>query len=139
MMEKDLANRDIFANIFCKHFLQTFYTKRKEGYKMEYKFTTDNFETEVLKAELPVLVDFYADWCGPCKMMAPVISTIAEKFDGKLKVGKCNTDENMGLSQQYRIVSIPCFKVFKNGEVAETFVGAMSAEDFEDKLSALLG
>ena len=62
---------------------------------MEYKFTTDNFEAEVLQASTPVLVDFFADWCGPCKMMGPVVAKMADQFDGRIKVGKCNVDENM--------------------------------------------
>lgn len=105
---------------------------------MEYKFTTENFEEEVLKSDLPVLVDFYADWCGPCKMMAPVVEAFAEKMEGRLKVGKCNTDENMALSQKYRIVSIPTFKIFKNGEVTATFMGAMAAEEFEEQIERAL-
>lgn len=105
---------------------------------MEYKFTTENFEEEVLKSDLPVLVDFYADWCGPCKMMAPVVETFAERMEGRLKVGKCNTDENMALSQKYRIVSIPTFKIFKNGEVTATFMGAMAAEEFEEQIERVL-
>jgi thioredoxin 1 len=105
---------------------------------MECIFTTENFEEEVLKSELPVLVDFYADWCGPCKMMAPVVEEIAEKFEGRLKVGKCNTDENMQLAQKYRIVSIPAFKIFKNGEVTNTLIGAMGAEEFEEQIESAL-
>jgi thioredoxin 1 len=105
---------------------------------MEYTFTVDNFDEEVLKSELPVLVDFYADWCGPCKMMAPVVEAIAEKFEGRLKVGKCNTDENMKLAQRYRILSIPTFKIFKNGEAAATFMGAMAAEEFEEQIESAL-
>lgn len=105
---------------------------------MEYKFTTGNFETEVLQAELPVLVDFYADWCGPCKMMAPVVEKLAEEYEGKLKVGKCNVDENMQLAQKYRISSIPAFMVFKNGEAAATCVGAMSATELKAKLEQVM-
>lgn len=105
---------------------------------MEYKFTTDNFETEVLQSELPVLVDFYADWCGPCRMMAPVIGKMAEEFEGRIKVGKCNVDDNMDIAEQYRITSIPAFKVFKNGSVAAEFIGAMSAADLKDKLEKVL-
>lgn len=103
---------------------------------MEYKFTTANFETEVLGAELPVLVDFYADWCGPCKMMAPIVERIAQQYEGKLKVGKCNTDENMTLAQKYRVASIPTFMIFKGGQPAATFMGAMSEDDLCDLIDA---
>lgn len=103
---------------------------------MEYKFTTENFEVEVLNAELPVLVDFYADWCGPCKMMAPIVERLAEEYEGKLKVGKCNTDDNMPLAQKYRVASIPTFILFKGGQPAATFMGAMSEDDLCDHIDA---
>ncbi len=105
---------------------------------MEYKFTVANFEEEVLKSDKPVLVDFYADWCGPCKMMAPLVEKMAEEFDGKVKIGKCNVDDNMQLAQQYRVVSIPTFMIFKNGTVADTFMGAMSAAQFKQKIESVL-
>ena len=101
---------------------------------MEQKFTTENFEKEVLQSELPVLVDFYADWCGPCKMMAPVIEKLAEELDGRVKVGKCNVDDNMRIAQKYNISGIPAFIVFKGGAPAANFVGAMSANDLKEKL-----
>ena len=101
---------------------------------MEYKFTTENFEKEVLQSELPVLVDFYADWCGPCKMMGPVVAKIAEEYEGTVKVGKCNVDENMQLAQQYRISSIPAFILFRDGKPAATYVGAMSASELKNKI-----
>lgn len=101
---------------------------------MEYKFTVANFEEEVLRSELPVLVDFYADWCGPCKMMAPVVEKIAEEYDGRIKVGKCNTDENMPLTQKYRVSNIPTFMIFKEGQAVATFIGAMSADDLRDRI-----
>ena len=104
---------------------------------MEYKFTSQNFEEEVLQSNLPVLVDFYADWCVPCKMMAPIVEEMAQSFDGKVKVGKCNIDENMEIAQKYRVMSIPTFVIFKDGQPIETNVGAMSKEELEDKLNKL--
>ncbi len=105
---------------------------------MEYTFTAANFEEEVLQSELPVLVDFYADWCGPCKMMGPVVAKCAEAYAGKMKIGKLNVDDNMAIAQKYRVVSIPHFIVFKNGEPAVTFGGAMSEADFCRKLDQVL-
>ncbi len=93
---------------------------------MEYRFTEENFETEVLGSNTPVLVDFYADWCGPCKMMMPVVEKMAETYDGKVKVGKLNVDENNALAAKYGVMSIPSFIVFKNGEVLSSSTGAMS-------------
>lgn len=105
---------------------------------MEYKFTEQNFNEEVLKAELPVLIDFYADWCGPCKMMGPVVEKMAEVYDGKLKIGKVNVDDNPELAQKYRIVSIPAFVGIRNGEAVLTKVGAMSSQDFAAVCDSLL-
>ncbi len=101
---------------------------------MEYKFTAANFEEEVLNSKIPVLVDFYADWCGPCKMMAPIVESIAESFEGKAKVGKLNIDDEMDIAQKYRVMSIPTFIIFKDGQVVETSVGAMSKDELEKKL-----
>ena len=108
------------------------------GKNMAYKFTTANFEEEVLNADVPVLVDFYAEWCGPCKMMAPIVEKLAVELEGKMKIGKCNTDENMPLAQKYRIVSIPTFMIFKNGQVVETFKGAMSISALRAKCENFL-
>lgn len=105
---------------------------------MEYKFTTDNFEKEVLQSELPVLVDFYADWCEPCKMMAPIVEGLAQGYDGKVKVGKLNIDDEMEIAQQYRVMSIPTFILFKDGKAVETSVGAMSKDELESKLQKVL-
>ena len=93
---------------------------------MEYRFTEENFDTEVLGSDTPVLVDFYADWCGPCKMMMPVVETMAESYDGKIKIGKLNVDENNAIAAKYGVMSIPSFMVFKNGEVVNSQTGAMS-------------
>ena len=100
---------------------------------MVYKFDESNFEAEVLKSDLPVFVDFYADWCGPCKMMSPVIDKLAEEFDGKIKVGKVNVDENGDLAVRYGIMSIPNMVFFKNGEVADRVVGAIPKPAMKEK------
>lgn len=83
-----------------------------------------NFEQEVLQSDKPVLVDFWAPWCGPCKALAPVIDELAADFDGRVKVTKVNTDDNVNVAQRYRISGIPSLLVFKNGEVVDQLVGA---------------
>jgi thioredoxin 1 len=110
----------------------------KEEEHMEYKFTSENFESEVLNAEVPVLVDFYADWCGPCKMMAPVIAQLAEKYDGKVKIGKCNIDEEDGLARMYRVMNIPNMKIFVKGEAVGNIVGAVGQDELEAELAKVL-
>lgn len=105
---------------------------------MEHKFTTANFDKEVLEADTPVLVDFYADWCGPCKMMAPIVEQLAEVYDGKVKVGKCNIDEEDGLARMYRVMSIPTMKIFVKGEAVATIVGAVSKEELEEEIKQVL-
>ena len=102
------------------------------------KFTTANFEAEVLKSEIPVLVDFYAEWCGPCKMMGPIVEKMAEKYEGKVKIGKLNVDENMEIAQKYRVASIPTFIFFEGGEAVETAIGGMSAKALEEKIQQYL-
>ena len=91
--------------------------------------TNENFEEEVLKCELPVLIDFWADWCGPCKMMAPVIDGLAEELDGKIKVGKVNVDEDAALALKYQIMSIPTLIVMKNGVFEGKNVGVQTKEE----------
>jgi len=88
--------------------------------------------------EKVVLIDFYAAWCMPCLMMAPVIEDIARKFKGKIKFGKVNIEDNQELAQKFRIVSLPTFMLFKDGKQAKQFVGSRSIEDFEEKLKSLL-
>ena len=106
---------------------------------MEHKFTTANFAVEVLDSDVPVLVDFYAQWCGPCKMMGPVVKEMAELFDGKMKIGKLDIDESMDIAQKYRVMSVPTFMIFKKGEPVETMVGGMSKTELEEKLKRVLG
>lgn len=101
-------------------------------------FNSNNFEQEVLKSELPVLVDFYADWCGPCKMMAPIVEQLAQAYEGKVKIGKLNVDDSLEISQKYRVMNIPTFIFFKNGEPVETVVGGMSKMDLENKVKQVL-
>ena len=97
---------------------------------MEMKFTTANFEEEVLKSEIPVLVDFYADWCGPCKMLAPVLHEFADEH-AEVKVGKVNVDEEMDLAMRFGVSSIPTLILFKNGEAVKTSVGFVPKAQLE--------
>ena len=89
----------------------------------EIKLTKQNFEKEVIKSDKPVLVDFWATWCGPCRMIAPIISEIAEEADDRFKVGKVNVDEELELASMFRIMSIPTLMVFKDGKPVNTIVG----------------
>lgn len=95
----------------------------------EIKITKDNFEEEVIKSDKPVLIDFWAEWCGPCKMLSPVIAQVAEEMDGKVKVCKVNVDENMELAQAFRVASIPMLVVMKDGQVTKKSVGYCPKEE----------
>lgn len=105
---------------------------------MEYQFTKDNFEEEVLNSSVPVLVDFYADWCGPCRRMLPIVDDMAEKFDGRVKVGKVNTDAEQELASRFGVMSIPNFFFIKNGKVVENVVGGMTPGALSEKLENLI-
>ena len=94
-----------------------------------YTFNKTNFTEEVLNADKPVLVDFWASWCGPCRMFAPIIDTVAEEYPDEVKVGKINVDEENELAQQYRVASIPTLIMFKNVEAVKRSVGVISKED----------
>ncbi len=97
-----------------------------------------NFEAEVLKSEVPVMVDFWATWCGPCRMLGPVVEELAEEYAGKVKVCKLNVDEGADTSAKYRITSIPTIIFFKKGEIAGQTVGLQSKTALQEKLNALL-
>src|SRR5688572_18214221 len=99
------------------------------------EFTDQNFEQEVLKSSTPVLVDFWAEWCMPCRMLAPTIEKIAKDYDGKVKVGKLDTDGNSDVAAKYSISAITTVILFKNGEVAQKFVGLRKEKEFKAALN----
>lgn len=99
-------------------------------------FTDASWDTEVLQSDKPVLVDFWAEWCGPCRMMGPTIDAVANEYAGRVKVGKLNVDENGGTAMRYGIRGIPTLLLFKNGRVVEQRVGAMGKADVQQMLDA---
>ena len=105
---------------------------------MAFKFTDSNFNEEALKSDVPVMVDFYADWCGPCKMIAPVIEELASEYEGKIKIGKLDTDANRATSAEFNVMSIPTIVFIKGGKIVDTAVGVLPKATLEAKLNALL-
>jgi thioredoxin 1 len=101
---------------------------------MAIEFTDQNFDQEVLKSEKPVLVDFWAPWCGPCQIMGPIIDDLSGEVKDRFKVGKLNVDENRGIAGKYGVMSIPTLIIFKNGEVAKQFVGVQNKESLKEEL-----
>ena len=106
---------------------------------VELTLTDNNFEQEVIKSDQPFLVDFWAAWCGPCKMVSPAVTQIADEYQDHLKVGKLNVDENPQSTREYQILSIPSLKIFKDGKILGEIVGAFPKPIIEQKLKAILG
>lgn len=101
-------------------------------------FTDSNFDTEALKSDVPVVVDFWAAWCGPCRMIAPIIEELADEYQGKIKVGKLDVDENQQTAIKYGVRSIPTVLFLKGGEVKDTIIGAVPKTIFVEKLNKLV-
>ncbi|MCH7827695.1 MAG: thioredoxin [Bacteroidetes bacterium] len=101
------------------------------------EITDENFESEVLNSDLPVLIDFWAAWCGPCRMIAPLVEELAGEYEGKVKVGKLDVDNNQQTAIKYGVRSIPTLLVFKNGEVKDTIIGAVPKSQISQKLDAV--
>ena len=105
---------------------------------MAKEFTTENFKKEVLESKNPVLVDFWAEWCGPCRMITPIIEELHEDFKDKAVIGKVNVDSESDISSEYGITSIPTLLFFKNGEIVDKHIGSASKSQLEEKLNSLI-
>lgn len=97
-----------------------------------------NWETEITNSDLPVVVDFWAEWCAPCRMMAPILEEVKREYQGKIKVGKLNVDENSTIAGQYRIMGIPTLLFFRSGKIVDKVVGIVSRKTLDDKIEKLL-
>ncbi len=102
------------------------------------EITDANYDSEVANSDIPVLLDFWAEWCGPCRMLAPTVDELAEEYKGKVKVGKLNTDDNRDTAVKFNISAIPTMIIFKGGEVVDTKVGMVSKKDLKAALDAVL-
>ena len=102
------------------------------------EITDDNFETEVIKSDKPVLIDFWAVWCGPCKLIAPIVEELSTEYDGKVKIGKLDVDSNQQTSIKFGVRSIPTLLLFKEGKLKETIIGAVPKKNIVDKLNSIL-
>lgn len=105
----------------------------------EIELTDATFDTEVIQSDKPVVVDFWAPWCGPCKMVAPILEEISNEYGDKIKIGKVNTDDNQQVAGRYGIMSIPTIMIFKDGEAIERIVGAQPKDVFTTKIDSVLG
>ncbi|HEY4330700.1 MAG TPA: thioredoxin [Phycisphaerae bacterium] len=103
------------------------------------QLTDSNFDTEVLQSQQPVLVDFWAEWCGPCRMIAPLVDALAEEYKGKVKIGKVDTDANRNTAMRFQIQSIPTIMIFKNGQLIQRYVGGRPKKELSTALDAALG
>ncbi len=101
-------------------------------------FTDQSFKQEVLESSMPTVVDFWAPWCGPCRIVSPIIDELAQEYAGKVKIGKINVDENSQTAGQYGVMSIPSIVFFKNGQPVKTMVGAQSKENYKQEIEAIL-
>lgn len=101
---------------------------------MEYTFTKDNFEEEVLNSKVPVLVDMFATWCGPCKMMGPIVADLATEYEGTAKIGKLDIDQDAELAAKYGVMSVPTFLIFHNGEVVQKIIGGTAKETLAEAI-----
>ena len=106
---------------------------------MEYRFNENNFADEVIKSDIPVMIDFYAEWCGPCRMMSPIVEQFAKDYDGKIKIGKINVDEESDLAMRFGVQSIPSFIFVKDGKVIDRITGALPKPILKNYLDELAG